>query len=607
MDSRTPSQEDSLAQMCDRLRASGHLVPQATSRPVLRLLACVLTRALPTLSALDPENDLSAFLEQTPARLVHQHRLLIQHDLKIPHLATELGFTAGTLRVYRCHLQALLKAVEGVFQKTAASSSPFLLPGWVPLMDQARMLVPGKSRPERIALKRFAGYCSAHDIEVNQVTVETTRQYQTWLWEKSGIGRHKAYYSYARKIWGLLHQTGNVPALEFAPLPGFLPRYGMNWEEAPALVADAFILYARLATSEDLDERLKERSICQSTLQRNRTAYLAYMGFLRDVAGVDLDRTPLPALFEQKHLEAFHAFALERAGGKAMGWHVDRMFFLRHFAVAVVTPHIGPVDTTWMEALIAKTTRKERYEHAPEYSREMVEQVLKVLDAHIAEAEEKGNPPRQQVPFYSARFALTFLADHPLRGINLRESFLNRQFSADGGTFRVLTKNRVTISEKVSEEAFGWFQRYLAVRRRAGIYSTAMLVSKGGRPMCKGTFYSMVVRWFQRGAGIHFTPRCFRYLAVGEALERTSDPVYAGAVIGDRSGKMVDKSYNRYAMAQAARAWSALQQAFLQDLPQALPPPVQQLLQKAQNDPQLLALIQDVVEEEEGHVARQIA
>jgi hypothetical protein len=84
--------------------------------------------------------------------------------------------------------------------------------------------------------------------------------------------------------------------------------------------------------------------------------------FLRQVDRVDLAHSPLPQLLGQVPLESFHAFAIQRAKGQAMAWHMRRLMFLRYFAQRVVTPHIGEVDMAWMTELISKTTQKERKE-----------------------------------------------------------------------------------------------------------------------------------------------------------------------------------------------------------------------------------------------------
>lgn len=303
-------------------------------------------------------------------------------------------------------------------------------------------------------------------------------------------------------------------------------------------------------------------------------------------------------MFEKSNLVAFHKFAVNRADGKAMAWHMRRMFFLRYLIQNVVSPHHSFVDTGWMDGLFRKTTSHETDRKGGFYTREQIDQARHYLDVEIAHGVSAGHSADRLLPLYTSQFMITFLADHPLRGINLRESYIGQSFSKDGKMFRVQTKNGQVIEEKVSVEAQQAFKKYLDVRREAGIHSLAVLVSKKGRQLSYSAFYNMVVNTFKKACGIHFTPHCFRYVAVGDALERTGDPIYAGATIGDRSGRVVEKSYNRYGVDQASKVWFGLNDAFRQGKLAALLPPLQRLLDRAKSDPELFQMIQSAMHEE---------
>jgi hypothetical protein len=596
------SSEEALQCFIDRQQAAGNLSAQHGSHGVIRLLAHVVFDVLPAYGQSPARDSLEAFRLQTTIQLLHQHRLAILHGLKAAGIAKALQLKPSTLRVYRCHLSYLLRQIDAVCAKSLASSNPYLRLSWEPLIQRRDM-----EEEQRTALKRFAAYCSARGMEIEDVDATAVEVYQIWLRVESGLKNWRSYYGRLERVWLAFSAEGLVDAVDFAPLPRKHALYGMRWEELPAHLADGFALYERLATTDDMDRCLGQAPVKESTIECNRATYLDYLGFLWHVDAVDLGKKTLPELLQRHHLESFHAYALQRAQGKAMAWHMRRLFFLRYFAQRVVSPHIGPVETSWLDELMEKTTPSERKEHVPEYTRQMVEQVLHMLDMHIAEAEKNGRPSYWTIPLYTAHFIIAFLADHPVRGINLRTAYLGKEFTPDVRRFRASTKNGQIVEEGVSAAARESFLRYAAARKRAGIHSTAMLVSRQGRPLGYSGFHGLVVRWFRRGANIHFTPHCFRYLAVGEALERTGDPVYAGAAIGDRSGKVVEKSYNRYSMSQATRAWYALNAAFRQDEKEALPPPVQFLLERARADADLLARIKVHIEREGCDEKREVA
>lgn len=570
----------------------------------IRFLARIMVRVLPKLSDVGREGNLDAFLNMTPVALVLRHQGLIRHALDAPDLAEALGLEQSTVRTYRSLAGGFLWEVEDKYssRRTYRLSR---LASWDQLIQQARNHPDGPDRHQISALGKLADFCSARQVEVGEVTTPVAQAYRAWLVDESHLRIPEKYFYQTRDGWHTLARIGLVHSVVFPP-PDIPSKFGLRPEEISGLVAAVFEKYAQMATSSDPDERIGKSAISQSTLHRYGEGYRDYLGYLRNVAGEDLERMAVSEIFGRENLEGFHRFAIGRANGKAMSWHIRRMFFLRQLIDRVVTPHFGAVDTAWMSDLFRKTTPEEGDQERHGYSREIVEQVLDYLSARIAEAENREFSFKTLVPMYSAQFLIRFLLDHPLRRVNLPRSYLGAEFTVDGEAFRLRTKNGQVLREDLSEDALRAFQAYLGVRRRAGIDSRAMLVTWQGGAMGYGNMSNLVVNWFVRGAGIHFPPHCFRYLAVDEALSVSGgDPVYAAAAIGDRSGRVVERSYNRFQAEQGAQAWHALRRAFREDLPEALPPAVQALLRRAQGDEVLRTMIQDVIAREESDEQRE--
>lgn len=593
-----PASSPSLAEFRDQLRQEGALPAATTADSIMHLLQQVMVAQLPAL-ALDPEEALDRFLQYTSLALVHQHLLVLRQGLKAPGLATRVDLTEGSLKTYRCNLNTFLDALQQHLKPATALTTPLLLPPWATLVEALRRSLPRKGPPLATAFLRFAQYCSARDLLPAQVTPDTIAQYRTWLAQESGLQTWDRYYRHLQRAWDLLVGLDLVHELAFAQPPGRQADFGLRWADLPLPVAEAFSLYARLATTDDPDERLEAAAIKNSTVELHRATYLDYMGFLRNVHGVDLATTPVPRLFDQEYLAAFHDFARQRAQSNAMAWHMRRLRFLRRLIDKVVSPRLGPVDTGWMDALFKKTTIRAHQKPLPAYSYTLIEQVLRHLETQITAAQTRGTLPRLQVPLYTAHFAITFLSDHHWRGINVRQTVLNLEVIREGQTFRFKTKNGQILNEDLSPQAHQVLLCYLNLREQAGIDSAALLVGKHGEPLRYPGFYRMIRKWFWEGAEVRFHPHAFRHLAVGESLQRNPSPALAGAVIGDRDARGVLGPYRKVSPSQIAQQWHDLNKAFREDRPQALPPPAQTLLQRAQHEPALLELLVQAAQDPE--------
>lgn len=587
-----PAPSPSLAQFRDQLRQEGHLATMVTADPVLRLLQQVMVRVLPALG-LDPDEPLDRFLQHTPLSLVYLHLLVLRHGLKAKELASSVGLERASLRTYRSHLNAFLKALEQHFRPARVLGDPLLLKDWSPLVE----VIQQQSTQSLAAARRIARYGSARQLRPADFTQEILDQYRIWLEQESGLKTWKEDFHHLKKAWGIWVGMSLAQALTFITPQRSPGDFGLRWEDLPAPAAEAFSLYAHLATTDDPDARLERAAIKASTLETNRAAYLDYLGFLHHIHGVDLETTPVPQLFAPALLQAFHDFARQRAQGRTMAWHLRRMRFLRRLADRVISPFLGPVDTGWMDALFAKTTPQIHKKPLPTYSYSLIDQVLNYLEAKIAQDLAQGRSPRQRLPAYTARFSVYLQADHHWRSVNVLEVVLGPQDTAESQTFRLHTKNGQILTETLSPEAHRALIPYLELRQQAGINSNALLVSQNGTPLSYSGLYAMTTRVFMRGTGIHFPPHAYRHLAVGESLQQTSNALYAGAVIGDRSPQVVLSNYRRITPAQVAPAWQGLNRAFRKDRPEALPPPAQTLLRRAQHDPVLRQRIGQAIQQ----------
>jgi hypothetical protein len=576
-----------------------------TTDAVLRLLAFAMRRTLAQYKALDPQHRLEIFLAHVPAQEVFRHRRPIRRGLKNAELADDLFITRGTLRVYRTRLYRFLDVLDQHFRPNKARSHPTLLPAWQAAVEALKRVDSASGMIT--AFKRLAVFCSEHDWVPDSLDEERIEAFRMGLETESGLQTHARYFRKAGKAWALLADAGRIAPQVFPRRRKAGYTYRLPRKDAPGHLCEVLVHYEAYATSDDSDERTGVSALAASSVALNVGTLLSFWGFLAQEEGVALETCAVEDLFRAAHLKAFHRFAVERAGGKAMDWHMRRMFFLRAFAHQYISVHWGAVDTEWMTELFHKTTSHERKEHASVYNRALIDQTLVHIDALIAEATEEGWALRRRVALYTARFSITFLADHPLRGINLREAYLGRELDLDERTFRVRTKNGAVLHEKLSAAAWQSLQDYLAIRREAQIHSTAVLVSATGDPLSYASFYRQITHHFKQATQVHFTPHAFRYLAVGEALEHTGDPVYAGAAIGDRSGRVVEKSYNRYAPAQAAQIWHGLRRAFRENDRAALPPPLQDLLARAEEDPVLKAHLIEAIQEVESEGNRHVA
>jgi hypothetical protein len=572
---------------------------------VLRLLAFAMRRRLAQYRALDPQNSLAVFLAHVPAEEVFRHRRPIRRALKDPALADDMFISRATLRVYRSRLYRFLAMLEQHFGRHKAPSNPVLEPAWQQEVEALKEIEP--ATPSLTAFKRLATFASEQNWTPDSIDGERIESFRIWLETEGKLQTHARYFRHAGQAWSILAEARRVPAHSFLPRRKTGYHYGLRREDLPDQLREMLSHYEVCARSDDADERTGVSALADSSLALHVDILLDYWGFLQQEEGVALAECTAVDLLSQEHLKAFHRFAITRAGGKAMQWHMRRMFFLRTFARRYVSVHCGPVDTEWMVALFHKTTSHERNEQAPIYKRALVDQTLAHIDAQLAEAEEEGWAMRRRLALSTARFAIAFLADHPLRGINLREAHLGQEFDLEKRTFRVRTKNGAVLHETLSASAWQHLQDYLAIRREAQIYSTAVLVSADGNRLSYASFHRQITHHFALATDTHFTPHAFRYLAVGEALEHTGDPVYAGAAIGDRSSRVVEKSYNRYAPAQAAEMWHLLVKAFRNNTREALPPPIQVLLERAEHEPKLkadlMAVVHEIESEEKSHVA----
>jgi len=582
-----------------RALVSEEVPNEVVSNRVMGMLLRVCRWKLP--ASFDAQLDLDRFLAITPTHQIYQNALVIRNGLKGHQVREALGVTKESFRVYRTYFNKFLDQVEKYFRPSRAPNEPDLSDAWHELIEKVRLLETPKIRLKITAFKRFASFCEERKKGPEAVDAMLVESFRDYLRNESGLKVAVKYYRTLFVVWQGLVVQGDVQEVTFLPWNNKSSQYGLTWDALPDVSADVFRHFESLATSEDPDERIVKAPLQASTLNTYRATYLDYMGYLVNEVGIALDQMPETDFFKREYIEGFHKFALARSEGIAMLWHVRRLYFLRQFIRIVVIPFYGDVDINWIEGVLSKTTSHEKRQQAPEYSRDQVDQVLNHLNVRLNVVQEDNY--RKLIPLHTARFAITFLADHPLRGKNLREAHLGREFSDDGRSFRLRTKNEQIVESHLSQASWQALQDYLAIRKRAGIYSTSVLVSRTGKPMSQSGLYAIIASNFKKGAGVHFSPHCFRYLAVGQALERTGDINYAGAAIGDRSGRVVEKSYNRYSANQAGRIWFALNDAFRKDRVGALSPPLQKLLERARSDVQLKTLLKDILfEEVEDHV-----
>ena len=206
------------------------------------------------------------------------HAPLDELPVKLDDLRTRMnrftpamaGMSDGRWRNCLCYVRQALTRV-GVIKAPARSMTPFA-PAW------AALFVPLTEKHARIALCRFARYCTDRDISPDKVTDEVLDAFLACLTEDSLIKRPRIVHQTTIRVWNrMAGQVSGWPTRQLQA-PSYSRTYTLPWDRFPTtLEAEVTRYLDRLAGRnilDDLDFRpLRPASLCTRGFQLR--AYLA--------------------------------------------------------------------------------------------------------------------------------------------------------------------------------------------------------------------------------------------------------------------------------------------------------------------------------------------
>lgn len=575
----------------------------AGSGPAFAFLGRLLQQRYPG-QAPTGQLDGAALLQALPASLLEGGAPIEASLGATKQLQAEFQLKPATIRQYRYHLRPFLAWYQAS-HRPPSTLTVAVAADWQALLEKvAAHTGPGQLLGSRSRLGKLATYATLHRVGVQALITADTERFWQWLQTEGRVSDPRQYYSQIRSAWTKLAAHGVVPPVDFFVLPRKWSRYGIPKGEAvpPLLQAALEDLARRASPGPEADPALR---LAASTLDARIGLLRRVLGFVRQEMGVDLETFTLHQLFaDPQYLTAFHHAQCERKGGMLMDGHLREMWALVGIGERYVTPHLGPVDLSWLRIYLKRVgpEGQRRSDALGALPRGEVEQVLAAIEAGLARGQAQGWLPGTLLPLFRDRFAMQFYLDHGNRASDLIDADFERELLADGAGYRCRfeTKNQPEDEFQLSAAACRVLALYRAHREKMGFNDAAVLITRTGRRLTRQQMYEQVEGWFLRVLHKPYSVHAFRYTFLMEELLRHGDQGLATRRLGNRSVQTTNAFYNRLQPAMAATRWHGLLEQELRG--EALVPLAwaQRLLERAASDPQVYRQVAGALRQQGG-------
>jgi integrase len=537
-------------------------VKQNAVATLAEVVAALHTAALPARRKQEISaalNTVTRALKKPPERISADPRRLAPLLASVAPLA--IGISAGRWANVRSLTRAGLALVQPM--SPGRHIIP-LSPGWKALWRQLA------SRRAKMALSRFARFCTVRGIEPAAVTEATVEAFRAHLDNTLLKNPDKIFAALVRALREAQTAVESWPRLDIT-IPNRRNEWTLTWAHFPASLQQECVAWCDRLAGRDLLEEAPFRPVKSTTVERRRWQIRAFASALV-LRGRD-PRT-ITSLIDLVEIEAFKEglrFFIERSGGKATQAVYDFAVTLKALARHHLQVEKAHLDR--MAAVIRRLdvgnrglTEKNRTRLRQFDGRQQAVALLRlpIELIGIAARNRKAHAGALQA---QAAVAIEILLMAPLRLGNLTRLDLEQNLIRPGPSKEIFIvieaehlKNRQAVDYPLPTPSCALIERYLAEfrPRLAPVGCTALFPGRGGGPKSLNALRDLISKTVHRYTGMRVHPHLFRHAAAKLYLDANPGAYeVVRRVLGHRSINTTTAFYTGLETGSAIRHFEA--------------------------------------------------
>lgn len=448
-------------------------------------------------------------------------------------------------------------------------SSDELSETWRTTIERCR---PSFGRQGATGWYALAAWASSKELEPCDLTTDELSQFPCWL-ERSGKYKDwRTVYHYLASSWRRASLQGNLPPLQFPPLPRKRPVYRVLLKEWPAQMQEDYVKYRKWATDELVLGRPRKYKQRLITADQGLRVLERMGGYFVTTLGIPQEELDFLMFLDKELVSSYLSWLRSERGASGL-----TLLNCIAFVSSIGLRYLGlkKEDLGWLNEWreqLADAKPRDRFDDMIS-----LEQLLSIPDRlredRLARERDLKRQGKKMNPERWARMVrneliIRLLIARPLRSRNIREARLRRNIlQTPGGTWWIRfegheTKGRTPINYSFPENLVPFLRDYLNKARpvlAGNRDSDLVFISSGGRALRASALLRIVqepcLRYFGKPVTVHLV----RHIATTALVKKNpGDAPKASKLLGHASPYTTWSIYSHYTQDDAARSYDEL-------------------------------------------------